>query len=269
MSLYLEQIRQLVALQHVDDAIHMVKTDLKMAPQEVEELARRFKTQEDQRNRVLDKLQHIKEQQKRLDMDLEDDATRMKKSKNKLMQVGNNREYQAMEREMDSMERQNRSREEERMAIQEERNNSESSLKDVDIVWGALKAELEVKQESLDERLNEGNAKLSALETRRAATGSEVPAPVLSRYEFIRRRLEHPVIVPVDNGICTGCHISIPPQVFIELQRGQQILSCPNCQRLIYWDHHFQDTEAKPSGMNTSFANRPRTEMVFAEDNED
>ena len=123
MSLYLEQIRQLVALQHVDDAIHAVKTELKTAPQEVEELSRRFAVQEEQRNRVLDKLQHLKEQQKRLDVDIEDDSARIKKSKSKLMQVGNTREYQAMVREMDNMERQNRSREEERVALQEERNS--------------------------------------------------------------------------------------------------------------------------------------------------
>ena len=59
------------------------------------------------------------------------------------------------------------------------------------------------------------------------------------RYEFIRKRLEHPVIVAVKEGICTGCHIAVPPQSYIELQRGQQILSCPNCQRLIFWNEHF------------------------------
>ena len=244
MSLYLEQVRQLVALQHVDDAIHAVKTDLKAAPQEVDELSRRFAAQDEQRKRVLDKIQHLKDQQKRLDGDIEGDSARIKKSKSKLMQVGNTREYQAVVREMDTMERQNRSREEERLALQEERNIQEGNLKDVDSVWGGLKAELDVKKASLDQRLADAEGKLAELEKKRGVTGSEVPAPVLARYEFIRRRLEHPVIVPVDNGVCEGCHIAIPPQVFIELQRGQQILSCPNCQRLIYWDQHFQDPDA-------------------------
>ena len=244
MSLYLEQVRQLVALQHVDDAIHAVKTELKAAPQEVDELSRRFAVQDEQRKRVLDKLQHLKDQQKRLDVDIDGDSTRIKKSKSKLMQVGNAREYQAVIREMDTMERQNRSREEERLALQEERNIQEGNLKEVDSVWGSLKAELDVKQANLAQRLAEAEGKLAELEKKRGVTGSEVPAPVLARYEFIRRRLEHPVIVPVDNGVCEGCHIAIPPQVFIELQRGQQILSCPNCQRLIYWDQHFQDPDA-------------------------
>jgi len=260
VSLYLEQIRQLVALQHVDDDIHLVKNELKEAPLEVEELDRRFASQEIQRNRVLDKLQHIKEQQKRLDLDIADDSTRIKKSKSKRMQVSNSREYQAVEREIDNMERQNRSREEERVALLEECGIQEGQLREVDIVWSALKAELEVKKENLEQRLDEARARLDDLQKTRALTGSEVPPPILARYEFIRRRLEHPVIVPVDNSICSGCHIAIPPQVFIELQRGQQILSCPNCQRLIYWDQHFQDPAQK------AVEEAPKPAMVFAED---
>jgi uncharacterized protein len=66
----------------------------------------------------------------------------------------------------------------------------------------------------------------------------------MGRYEFIRSRISNPVIVPVTQGICNGCHISIPPQSYIELQKGQQILSCPNCQRLIYWSEHFVSEES-------------------------
>ena len=149
-----------------------------------------------------------------------------------------------MVREMDNMERQSRGREEDRMTLQEEIALQESNLQEIDESWGSLKAELEVKRENLDSRLTEARAKLAEMENLRKETCGEVPEPVLKRYEFIRRRLNHPVIVPVDNGVCSGCHIAIPPQVFIELQRGKQILSCPNCQRLIYWTQHFSDPAA-------------------------
>ena len=60
---------------------------------------------ETQRNYVLDKLTHLQEQQKRLSLEIDDDAARIKKSKNKLTLVGNTREYHAVLREMDSMKR--------------------------------------------------------------------------------------------------------------------------------------------------------------------
>lgn len=243
MSLYLKQIEQLVELQKIDDAIYAVKQELKHAPQEVESLEQSFAAAEAQRHKVLDKLSHIQDQQKRLDLEIDDDALRIKKSKNKLMQVGNTREYHAMMREVDSIEKLNRTREEEKLTLLEETQLQNDALAEVNGAYESLKTERDAKRDTLQERVDNATARLSAFETTRANAGSEVPVPIFQRYEFIRFRLEHPVIVPVESGICNGCHIAIPPQTFIELQRGQQILSCPNCQRLIYWCEHFTSPE--------------------------
>ena len=189
MSLYLEQIRQLVALQRVDDAIHSVEMELEQAPKELEDLKNRFAATNTQRERVLEKLAHLKEQEKRITGELDDDSSRIKKSKNKMMQVSNSREYQAMAREMDNME---------------EKLHQDNALQEVDAIWADLKAELEAKQISLETRQDEARKRLDELAQVRSETGSAVPRPVLDRYEFIRRRLSHPVIVPVTDGVCSG-----------------------------------------------------------------
>lgn len=249
MSLYLEQIRQLVSLQRVDDAIHDVEMELEQAPKELEALKSRFAAVDAQRERVLEKLAHLKEQEKRINGEIDDDSSRIRKSRNKMMQVSNSREYQAMAREMDNMERVNRSREEERAALLEEKMRQDAALREVDASWADLKAEMESKQISLDARLEAARQKRAELEEMRKAAGAEVPRPVLDRYEFIRRRLPHPVIVSVTAGVCSGCQISIPPQTFIELQSGHKIINCPNCQRLIYWVEHFKEDNAAPEAV--------------------
>ena len=66
------------------------------------------------------------------------------------------------------------------------------------------------------------------------------------RLEFIEEILEGEDVVG-EEGICSGCHIAIPPQVFIDLQRGDKIMSCPNCQRLMYWANDFEDLQASGS----------------------
>ena len=241
MSLYLEQIRQLVSLQRVDDALHDVEKELEQAPKELADLKVRFNAVNAQRERVLEKIAHLKEQEKRVNEEIDDDSSRIRKSKNKMMQVSNSREYQAMAREMDNMEKINRSREDEKSVLLEEKIRQDSALQEVDATWVDLKAELDTKQENLDARLSAAKTKLEELGEKRSLTGSAVPKPVLDRYEFIRRRLPHPVIVSVTAGVCSGCRISIPPQTFIELQGGHKIINCPNCQRLIYWVEHFQD----------------------------
>jgi predicted nucleic acid-binding Zn-ribbon protein len=241
----LKQIEQLVELQKVDDQIHAIRKELINAPKEIEDLKKDFKQLEEERAGVQDKLEHLREQEKRLHMDIEDDVTRIKKSKSKLMLVGNSKEYQAMMREMDSLEKMNRDREEEEKIMADELNRQTAAYDLAEERYNKLKKELAEKEAGLTERTEIAQSELNRLDIKRRDAIKLVPLPVLSRYEFIRERLSYPVIVPVNSGICSGCNISIPPQGFIELQKGKQILSGPNCQRLIYWSEYFQGAEVQ------------------------
>ena len=239
-AVYLEQIRQLVELQKIDDEIFGVRQDIEQAPLELEDLQHRHDIVEQKRTRVQDKLDHLEDQKKRLSFEIDEDSARIKKSKNKLMQVENTREYQAMLREMDSIEKINRTREEDKLTLLEELAVQKDELAAVEAEQKVLWEELEERKGGLEARLRSGDEALAALNHKREHAARQIPPPVFMRYEFIRKRLEHPVIVPVSEGVCSGCHIAVPPQSFIELQRGQQILSCPNCQRLIFWSEHFE-----------------------------
>ena len=161
---YLEQIRQLVELQKVDDEIFAVRQEMERAPREVADLRQKFEVSEAQRNKILDKLTHLQEQQKRIALEIDDDSARIKKSKNKLMQVEDARSYHAMMREMDSMEKINRSREEEKVALLEELQLQNDALAELDRTHSTLQAELEVKEEGLQEKLAICNDKLFKLD---------------------------------------------------------------------------------------------------------
>lgn len=245
--MYLKQIEQLVDLQKVDNEILAIKAELDAAPKEVETLEGEFQTLEGQRSQIIEKNEFLKQQEKRLVNEIEEDNLRIKKSKNKLMMVGNTREYHAMMREMDNLEKLNRLREEEKITLTDELQRQDEQLAEIDTNVGRISGELDEKRANLQKRVDEAEELLNGLNKRRVNAGKSVPAPVLGRYEFIRSRLAHPVIVPVHAGICSGCNISITPQSFIELQKGQQILSCPNCQRLIYWCEHFQACDPLPA----------------------
>ncbi|MBA4357501.1 MAG: hypothetical protein C0405_07225, partial [Desulfovibrio sp.] len=212
--------------------------EVRQAPLELSDLEARLAHFKERQAQVQERLDILKGQQKRLEVEIEDDGHKIKKSKNKLMAVGNSKEYHAMMREMDSMEKLNRLREEERIAVMEELERQEAAMQEVAGEMGGLMEGYDVKKATLDERVAKAQTRLDSLGKRRTKAGKVVPPPILGRYEFIRSRIEHPVIVSVSEGICGGCHIRIPPQSFNELQKGKQILGCPNCQRIIYWVEH-------------------------------
>lgn len=244
--MYQRQIEQLVMLQQVDGEIIALRSELENAPMEIQGLEKKFQDMEASRDIVKEKLGYLTDQLKRLENDMEEDHVRLKKSKSKMMMVGNSKEYHAMVREMDSLEKLNRSRDEEKAAFAEELERQTTADQDISGQVETVRVELEAARAGLADRMNAAQKRLEVLGALRKEACKVLPPPILSRYEFIRSRLANPVIVSVDQGVCSGCNISIPPQAYIELQKGQQILSCPNCQRLIYWIQHIPGAE-KPA----------------------
>ena len=243
--MYQRQIEQLVMLQLVDGEILTLKHELENAPLEIQGLEKKYQDMETSRNLVREKLDYLTSQLRRLETDMEEDHVRLKKSKSKMMMVGNTKEYHAMVREMDGLEKLNRSRDEEKAAFAEELTRQTVADQEINAQVAAVHAELETARAGLNERMTAAQKRLEQLAVQRKEACKVLPPPILSRYEFIRSRLANPVIVSVDLGVCSGCHISIPPQAYIELQKGNQILSCPNCQRLIYWVQHIPGAKAE------------------------
>nr|WP_161946154.1 C4-type zinc ribbon domain-containing protein [Desulfonatronum thiosulfatophilum] len=241
--MYMKQIEQLVALQMIDDEMMHLNGFLKNAPAELERMEARHLELKDAVAQVNAKIAIITKQRDDLGREIEDTAMKIKKSKNKLMMVSNSKEHQAMMREIDNLEKTNRSREEEKVSLLEELARQEERL---DMAQGELKSlqqEISQKKKQINQKLQASKARLEVLQNLRGDAEEVIPKPILSRYQFIRSRLSQPVVVSVGEGVCKGCNISIPPQTYNVLQKGEQILSCPNCQRIIYWSEHFATEE--------------------------
>jgi len=42
-------------------------------------------------------------------------------------------------------------------------------------------------------------------------------------------------VVAVRNGTCEGCRMRVPPQLYNQIQRNEQVFLCPSCQRMLHW----------------------------------
>ena len=77
----------------------------------------------------------------------------------------------------------------------------------------------------------------AALKRRQELIPAVEPAD-LSRYNTIAQNRDGQAIAPVVEGMCRVCRLSIPPQLFNELQKNDKLITCPNCARILYWMHH-------------------------------
>lgn len=79
-------------------------------------------------------------------------------------------------------------------------------------------------------------SEMGVLRTRWEEAAKEVPADLLERYLRLRDNKAGTALAKIENGICTGCRLTIRPQAVIELKKFRTLLVCDNCARILYVD---------------------------------
>ncbi|MDI6783759.1 MAG: C4-type zinc ribbon domain-containing protein, partial [bacterium] len=59
-------------------------------------------------------------------------------------------------------------------------------------------------------------------------------AALLSRIERLQKRYNGHAIVPAIDNACHGCRVIVSTQLIVRLQKGEQIIYCENCGRILY-----------------------------------
>ncbi len=167
--------------------------------------------------------------------ELEDNTERYNQSKQKLSAVANTKQYNAIEKELETYKRMRVQLEEERDTLKEHVDAAESDAADRRKNLATLQAQIDEDQNNIDNLESEANRRVEKLQAERARVSNEIPKALIRKYEFIQSKRPGTAIVPAVNGTCTGCHMKMPPQLFNELHQANRLITCPNCQRILYY----------------------------------
>jgi hypothetical protein len=97
------------------------------------------------------------------------------------------------------------------------------------------KNKYEQEKKIIEDDLNTIDADVLDWKKKRMDLQKNISADLLTKYEKIRNRNKGIGVISVWKAVCNGCHMNIPPQLYNELQRSNELLSCPNCNRIMYF----------------------------------
>jgi predicted nucleic acid-binding Zn-ribbon protein len=87
--------------------------------------------------------------------------------------------------------------------------------------------------------LNAGEAglqkELAGLQSNRGDLAAAVEEGTLSRYERLLKQKGQNVVVGIQHGVCGGCHMQLSRSVIVLCQGEQEVVTCPNCARILYY----------------------------------
>ena len=88
-------------------------------------------------------------------------------------------------------------------------------------------------------QLNQREANLkqefTELTATRAQLASAVDDSTRSRYERIFKSKGENVVVGVEHSACGGCHMKLPTQIVTSCRAQAELVTCPNCGRILYF----------------------------------
>jgi len=234
-------IGNLLQLQTID--LEISKLDEEML-NGVADLEERQKTIDERKVTIAEleeKLVSCEARRRELDAEVEDESARIKDRQTKLMNVQTNREYQSILKEIEDAKRGVKQREDEGLQLIERVDTINTRVEEQKNLCEAEEALLAEATAEVDAATKKLTAKKTKVVKSRTAKVKDVDAALLKRYELLCSRREGQALAGVTDGVCKGCYMNIPPQMFIELQKEEEMLSCPTCNRIMFFERAVEE----------------------------
>jgi predicted nucleic acid-binding Zn-ribbon protein len=236
------QLKALVELQEIDSSI-LEKSAV------IDEIPRKIHTKEKPLIEARAKLEAKKKEREALlkkkkakESEVDELNQRIAKFKSRSAEVKTNKEYQAMLKEVEETEKLRYGIEDEILALMEELESSEKFIKEEEKNVKSEEQNLEQMKRELEAQRAEAERELGEVKKKRARFAASVDKELYEDYMKLMRKHAGQAVAEVKNEICLGCHMSIMPQLFVEIKKGEEILQCPQCDRILYY------AEEKPEG---------------------
>ncbi|MEN6487709.1 MAG: C4-type zinc ribbon domain-containing protein [Smithella sp.] len=234
-----ERLLLLVKLQECDSQLMKIADKRKTLPEKISKLDEAFNTFQVEMGKNKKKYDEIKARHTECENKIKKINEGMIRTKERLLEVKNNTEYQAMLKEIETAEAMRGDMETEIISILDELENLAVLVKKDQETLNEHRKKYEEEKKLIEADLNSVDTEFVDCEQKRAELKDKVPADLLARYERIKKRNKGVGVISVWKSVCNGCHMNIPPQLYIELQKTSELIACPNCQRIMY----FQDIE--------------------------
>jgi predicted nucleic acid-binding Zn-ribbon protein len=230
-----KQIELLVKLQEKDRLVEKLEGQISCGPKRIKDLENQLHSLEASFEAHTDRIQELMKAQRQYEIEIEDGIAHMRKSRGRLMSIKNNKEYRALVKEIEETEKENAAKEDQVIACLEELERLNEELGDKESALASMSENIDKDKRVIEEELALMEKELVGVSAEKEALVQAIESPLLAMYKRIRMGSGGVALSLVNNATCSECHMSIPPQMYNELQRQDALQHCPHCQRMIYW----------------------------------
>jgi predicted nucleic acid-binding Zn-ribbon protein len=232
----LADLKLIVRLQDIDHRLADVAREIAALPVHIAEIEKKLVSHQRKLEADRAALTANQKERKNCEGDIQTQEQKISKLKDQMVGAKTNEQYRAFQHEIEFCQKEIRKFEDRILELMGESEPLEKNVKLAEAALKTEKAQVEAEKKEAEQRTAVDRKAESELKAERASIVSSISPPAYQNYERVRKGRKGLAVAEVVDGRCSACHIALRPQFFQDLKRGETILSCESCQRMLYYN---------------------------------
>lgn len=173
------------------------------------------------------------EEKRGLEENLTAEADNISRSEVRLKEIKTQKEYQAVSKEITTARKLKAELEEQTLQKIARIDELQAEITGMEENLVSLKENVAAQQEELQGKIDRLEEGISQDVEGREEIVKGLPASIMRRYTLLREQRRGIAVVEAKGGSCLGCNMNLPPQLYNTLFRGDELITCPHCQRIL------------------------------------
>ena len=229
------ELEKLIDLQKTDSNIRRLKKSIETADERRASIEQEFEQHAFSIRELQGTRDRLHAERADLDRQISENKTYLERADRNLKHAQNQKEYETAMRETDAIQKQIAAFEtqviEKMTGTEEVEKELEGRAEEIN----TLDAKRDEALKAFDDELAAQRAELDEELKRRNDVFVTLPTQLASVYNRLAQRSRDGIAVAeVVNGSCSACFMSLRPQMQVEVKRGDQIITCESCSRILY-----------------------------------
>jgi uncharacterized protein len=229
------ELSHLISLQDVDVDIKQLTEEIESLPARSDKLEREFAESFKEYLAVKHELEDSQAARRKLEGELEQEQQKHQKFKADLMKATNEREYTTAVREIDVARKAISALETEVLKLMERVEKLEAQVAERSPEMESRRVEIESQLKEWSASAEESQRRLDVLKAERATKMKALGPEARATYERLSRMRSGFALAEARDYKCMACRMTIRPQVFSDIRRGDSIITCESCGRILYF----------------------------------
>jgi len=240
-------LRRAIRLQDLDNRIGQLQQEIASLPRHIAAIEKTLDSHIRKVEADRAALAANQRERKQLEGEVQVQEQRISKLRDQMLLAKTNEQYGAFKNEIEFCQSEIKKFEDRILERMGETESLERNLKAAEAALNAEKQQVETEKKEARARTDRDKREMDSLLKERTALVSEMPKQLVTLYERIRKTRKGLAVVEAVDGRCTGCHMIMRLQFYQDLRRGDEIMRCESCGRILYYNPPVEVDEAGPA----------------------